>query len=36
MNNNKLEVVRNKCGFQEGLSIDNVGHSGGICYGGGI
>ena len=30
MNKNKLEVVRSKCGFQEGLCVDNMGHSGGI------
>ena len=30
MNKNKLEVVRSKCGFLEGLCVDNMGHSGGI------
>lgn len=30
MNKNKLEVVRNKFGYQEGFCVDNIGHSGGI------
>lgn len=30
METRKLEVVRNKCGFMEGICVDNVGHSEGI------